>query len=856
MKRFLVLAMKTIYKVMFIFAIPVVVLTGFAGVMIVDDIRIVQTQKQRQDVMTLAPVMSDVVHELQRERGLSAGYLSRATPEGRAALDRQREQTSAAIDRLIDSVDTFTGQSDSTVLEPVRVLLRSLEQLDARRATVNDQSLSVGQMAGAYTSDINQTMDIAALLEQDTYQRRLKATTQAMLAISNAKEKLGLERAMGTAGFNAGVFRQDIYNRMISLQAQRDVYIDIFRRNAPPEALRQFDAVRSSEAAVETERLRQIAVAGGLSGDLEGVAGLTWFNQITKDIDMFKEIESSLALELVILSDGLTKDARQEAILLSVICVVVAALTCGFGHLLATHLISRPLRALIHHSEQLSVGRAGEMPFENRKDEFGKLSKYFNVIQGSAKTNRRIIAALHNTSALLMIVARGDIKYLHPQLISLLKEGFTDPGQAEAVVREEGRLENLESASQAISKCKLKNGTGIVSGFMWGKRRFDLHLAVVLDDQGDDLGMVIEWRDVTEKRVIEEALDDLLQKASGGDFSTQLDIRPTEPLMASLVEGLNAVCASVDEFVGDLTATLTAISDGDLTREVHGHYQGQLERVAQQCDRSRENLAGLIQAIRLNGASLDTKMSTLTDGSENLARRAADQAGALRAFSTTLGTVSDAVNTNADLAEETNQLVRNVQENVESCNTIMGEAVSSVMRMEQSSAAISEIISIIQSIAFQTNLLALNAAVEAARAGEAGAGFAVVAAEVRALAQRSSDAANDIDKRIQVSVNEVSNGVSIIQKAEAKLEQILSTSTQTVSRIEEMSSSSKQQAEGMREMTTTIADIDRLTQQDAAVAGQSADAAREITAEGARLRDQIAKFQVAEDKDTVRLAAV
>ncbi len=368
-------------------------------------------------------------------------------------------------------------------------------------------------------------------------------------------------------------------------------------------------------------------------------------------------------------------------------------------------------------------------------------------------------------------------KYLHqqPQLISLLKDGFADPAQAEAIVREEGRLENLDLASQAISKCKLKNGTGIVSGFIWGKRRFDLHLAVVLDDHGEDLGMVIEWRDVTEKREIEEALDDLLQNASGGDFSTQLGIRPTEPLMAPLVEGLNAVCASVDAFVGDRTATLTAISDGDLTREVHGHYQGQLERVAQQCDRSREDLAGLIQAIRLNGASLDTKMSTLTDGSENLARQAVDQAGALRAFSTTLGTVSDAVNTNADMAEETNQLVRDVQANVENCNAIMGEAVSSVMRMEQSSPAISEII-------------------------------------------------------------------SIIQKAEAKLEQILSTSTQTVSRIEEMSGSSKQQAEGMCEMTATIADIDRRTQQDAAVAEQSADAAREITAEGMRLCDQIAKF--------------
>jgi methyl-accepting chemotaxis protein len=178
---------------------------------------------------------------------------------------------------------------------------------------------------------------------------------------------------------------------------------------------------------------------------------------------------------------------------------------------------------------------------------------------------------------------------------------------------------------------------------------------------------------------------------------------------------------------------------------------------------------------------------------------------------------------------------------------IAGKAVDAMARIEDASTKISDIIRVIDDIAFQTNLLALNAAVEAARAGDAGKGFAVVASEVRTLAQRSSEAAKDISALISSSNSEVGEGVKLVRQAGEALEQILTASKKVAATIADISAASGEQANGIDEMSQAVAHLDEMTQQNAALSEQSAASAGSLSDKIAQLNDLVAAFKTGPD---------
>jgi methyl-accepting chemotaxis protein len=182
---------------------------------------------------------------------------------------------------------------------------------------------------------------------------------------------------------------------------------------------------------------------------------------------------------------------------------------------------------------------------------------------------------------------------------------------------------------------------------------------------------------------------------------------------------------------------------------------------------------------------------------------------------------------------------------------IAGQAVEAMARIEDASTKISDIIRVIDDIAFQTNLLALNAAVEAARAGDAGKGFAVVASEVRTLAQRSSEAAKDISALISSSNSEVGEGVKLVRQAGDQLSQILAASQKVAATIADISAASGEQASGVEEMSQAVAHLDEMTQQNAALAEQSAASAGSLSGKIVQLNDLVAAFRTGHEAPAV-----
>jgi methyl-accepting chemotaxis protein len=214
------------------------------------------------------------------------------------------------------------------------------------------------------------------------------------------------------------------------------------------------------------------------------------------------------------------------------------------------------------------------------------------------------------------------------------------------------------------------------------------------------------------------------------------------------------------------------------------------------------------------------------------------------------------VKASAQASRQAAAIANEAMQAAQSGGTIAGQAVDAMARIETASQKISDIIRVIDDIAFQTNLLALNAAVEAARAGDAGKGFAVVASEVRTLAQRSGAAAKDISGLISSSNVEVGQGVKLVRQAGDALTQILAASQKVAATIADISAASGEQANGIEEMSQAVAHLDEMTQQNAALAEQSAASAGSLTGKISQLNELVAAFRTGPDSPVSQVAAV
>ncbi|MFK0164543.1 methyl-accepting chemotaxis protein [Rhizobium sp. NPDC090279] len=298
--------------------------------------------------------------------------------------------------------------------------------------------------------------------------------------------------------------------------------------------------------------------------------------------------------------------------------------------------------------------------------------------------------------------------------------------------------------------------------------------------------------------------------------------------------------------ISELGGALRSLSEGDLTKTLERSFVPSMEQLRHDFNATVHKLAETLTTVGDNASAIAAGSRELGDSAEAFSRRTEQQAASVEETAAALEEITTTVADSSQRAEEAGRLVAETKQGAEQSGTVVRSAVAAMDQIEKSSREITNIIGVIDDIAFQTNLLALNAGVEAARAGEAGKGFAVVAQEVRELAQRSASAAKEIKALITASSEHVKNGVGLVGQTGKALEQIVTQVGDINTNVAAIVKASKEQTIGLREINSAINSLDQTTQQNAAMVEESTAASLRLANEADALHTLLAQFRLAD----------
>ena len=343
---------------------------------------------------------------------------------------------------------------------------------------------------------------------------------------------------------------------------------------------------------------------------------------------------------------------------------------------------------------------------------------------------------------------------------------------------------------------------------------------------------------------LQKSFGEVVDAAIAGDFKRRVDTEFPDAELNALAGSINNLVATVDRGLTETGEVIAALADTDLTKRMEGDYEGAFARLKTDTNAMADKLSGIVGQLKETSRGLKTATGEILSGANDLSERTTKQAATIEETSAAMEQLAGTVLQNADRAKEASDVASSVTRTAEEGGKVMGEATMAMERITQSSSKISNIIGLIDDIAFQTNLLALNASVEAARAGDAGKGFAVVAVEVRRLAQSAASASAEVKVLIDQSGAEVKSGSKLVADAASRLEAMLAAARSSNALMDSIARESRQQASAIEEVNTAVRQLDEMTQHNAALVEETNAAIEQTEAQANDLDRVVDIFNV------------
>lgn len=550
--------------------------------------------------------------------------------------------------------------------------------------------------------------------------------------------------------------------------------------------------------------------------------------------------------------------AKVERILFGLIVLaVVVMIPAGIW---VTRAITGPLTSAVAVADSVAAGNFDNAIDARGQDETAHLLQALARMQADLKTRSesehrvaaetlRIKVALDVGSNCVMLAdPSGHLIYCNDALMAMMRLAEGDiqrarPGFVAEDLRQ-GRfsIDTLDPRLSAEPLAALEASTQCE--ICIGVRSFALVMTPVFGDDHERLGTVMEWQDRTGEVAIEHEISDILEAAAAGDFTRRIPPEGKQGFFLKLSSGMNSLLDANSRALEEIGRMLSRLARGDLTEKIDMPCQGLLARVRDDANGTVDNLREIVTSIKQATDAINTAAQEIAQGNQDLSGRTEQQAASLEQTAMSMEQLTGTVHQNAENARRANELAGSAQRVAEQGGAVVGEVVSTMSAIRQSSQRIADIIGVIDGIAFQTNILALNAAVEAARAGEQGRGFAVVATEVRSLAQRSAGAAKEIKALIGDSVDKVAVGNRLVEQAGATMGEVVASIQGVARLVAEISVATHDQSAGIGRVDEAIRQMDAVTQQNAALVEEAAAAAESLQEQAESLVDAVAAFRL------------
>jgi methyl-accepting chemotaxis protein len=542
-----------------------------------------------------------------------------------------------------------------------------------------------------------------------------------------------------------------------------------------------------------------------------------------------------------------------------IIAFVAFILVTAFGWLVARSII-QPVLALRKVMDDLAQGHLDvSVPGTDTKDELGDMARTVNSFKDISVAAIRARSSLERVSANVMMAdPQGVISYVNPSIVRMFTAAEGDIREviktfsANDLIGRNIDQFHVDAAQRRRTVDGLTGTHGATARV--GRRIFKITVNPVVSALGIRLGTVVEWQDVTGELAIQDEIKEIIDGAVKGDLSRRIALDGKDGFFRAISDGVNTLARTVEEVSEELASMLNALAHGDLTRRIDKSYDGLFLRLKDDYNATAHKLAEVVGRIGQATVAISTAAAEVSTGSADLAERTEQQASSLEETAAAMEQMGATVRSNAENAADANTMARSTKEAAERGGHLAMSAVAAMAGIEASSRKITDIIGVMDEIAFQTNLLALNAAVEAARAGDAGKGFAVVAQEVRVLAGRSAQASKEIKQLIQASDTQVHSGVDMVKKAGAALEGIVDGVGKVATVIAGMASAGAEQSAALDEINGTVAGLDEMTQKNAALVEQTTAAAQAMAGQTSELKELMAFFITDANDDSGSIA--